>query len=207
MADELLALTEQHLDIIKEVSNVGAGNGATALAQLLKRKISMSVPRVHVSNISDVTKVLDEEEEQVVALYLRVEGVAPANMLFQMSLKDAYSLIDMMLNRSIGYTKELDRFNQSVIEEMANIVAGSFLAALYDFTKISFNPSPPALAVDMAGALLNTVLLHYGFEGDTALMIDTEFKEQDRLLNGKFFLLPDPGSLEKILNALGVSCG
>lgn len=39
-------ITEQHLDILREVGNIGAGHSASALAQLLNRKIEMEVPFV-----------------------------------------------------------------------------------------------------------------------------------------------------------------
>ena len=65
-------------------------------------------------------------------------------------------------------------------------------------------PSIPALAIDMAGAILSVVLVQLGQMGDHALVIETEFLSEDDGIRGHFFLVPDPGSLETILSAVGV---
>ncbi len=56
----------------------------------------------------------------------------------------------------------------------------------------------------MVGAIINTALLDLGMIGDYALLIETQFSLIERKINGHFFLVPDPGSLEIILGALGV---
>lgn len=205
MADELLQLSPEQKDILKEVSNIGAGSGATALAQLLRRKITMSVPGVRVMPLDEVVNVTGGADHKVVGIFQRVEGPAPCNILFILSLDSAMHLVDMLLNRSLGTTRLIDKLNKSALEEMGNIVSGSFLNALNEFTGLKFVPSVPSISMDMAGAMLNSVLYHYGHVGDHALVIDTEFAEQDRQLEGNFLLFPDPGSLTKILSALGVA--
>ncbi len=48
MAGLLKDLNSKHLDILKEIGNIGAGNAATALAQLINKKIIMRVPEVNI---------------------------------------------------------------------------------------------------------------------------------------------------------------
>ncbi len=205
MADEFLQLSPVQKDILKEVSNIGAGSGATALAHLLRRKITMTVPGVRVLPLEEVATVTGGADHKVVGIFQRVEGPAPCSIIFFLSIDSAMHLVDMLLNRALGTTRFIDKLNMSALEEMGNIVSGSFLNALGGFTGLKFVPSVPSVAIDMAGAMLNSVLYHYGQVGDHALIIDTEFAEQDRHLAGNFFLFPDPGSLTKILSALGVS--
>ena len=75
---------------------------------------------------------------------------------------------------------------------------------MFNFTNISLLPTIPALAMDMAGAILSVVLIQLGQMGDHALVIETEFNTDDEGIKGHFFLVPDPGSLETILSAVGV---
>ena len=58
--------------------------------------------------------------------------------------------------------------------------------------------------MDMAGAILNVVLAQLGQMGDQALVIETEFLSEDDGISGQFFLVPDPGSLSTIIDAVGV---
>ena len=58
--------------------------------------------------------------------------------------------------------------------------------------------------MDMAGSILSVVLAQLGQMGDQALVIETELLSEDDGISGHFFLVPDPGSLGKILSAVGV---
>ena len=47
-------MSVQYLDVLKELGNIGAGNAATALAELLQSKVDMSVPQVKLINFSEI---------------------------------------------------------------------------------------------------------------------------------------------------------
>jgi len=100
-----------------------------------------------------------------------------------------------------------DSFNDmeiSALNEIGNILSGSYLSALADLTKLSMSPTVPSLAIDMAGAILSYGLLQYGEMGDDALLIDTTFLEGNHEVEGQFFLIPDPESFAIIFESLGV---
>ena len=52
--DEVLSLSPMQLDALREIGNIGAGNAATALSQIINRKIDMSVPRLNILPLSEV---------------------------------------------------------------------------------------------------------------------------------------------------------
>jgi len=205
MERELHNLTDTQKDILKEVCNIGAGSAATALAHLLNRKITMNVPAVRVLPFQQVPEVVGGAERELVGIFLRTEGEAPCSIMFFLPVPSAKNFVDLLLNRSLGTTYELDKLNKSALEEIGNIISGSFLTALNKVTGMQFIPSVPALAIDMAGALLNIALLAFGHFGDEALVIDTNFVDHERKLEGYYFLVPEPGSLTKILTSLGVT--
>ena len=204
MSDEVLKMSVAQLDALREIGNVGAGNSATALSQIINRKIDMNVPEVSVVPLGDVPDLVGGPDAMVVGVFLRVYGEAPGNILFLLPRDSAFYLVDTLMGKSRGDTKILDFMDESALMEVGNILAGAYLNALFNFTKLSLLPSIPALAVDMAGAILSVVLVQLGQMGDHALVIETEFLSEDDDIKGHFFLVPDPGSLEIILSAVGV---
>ncbi len=204
MSEEILNLSVNQLDALKEIGNVGAGNSATALSQLINRKIDMTVPQIAIMPLGDVPDVVGGPEAMVVGVFLRVYGPAPSSILFLLPRESAFSLVDMLMGREQGYTTSLDSMDESALMEIGNILAGAYLNALSHFTKLTLLPSIPALAMDMAGAILNVVLVQLGEMGDHALVIETEFATENDGVKGHFFLIPDPGSLNTILAAIGV---
>ncbi len=205
LSEDIMKLSSLQLDALKEVGNVGAGNAATALSQIINRKIDMTVPQVAILPLGDVPDVVGGPEIMVAGVYLRVFGPAPSSILFLLPRESAFTLVDMLMGRERGMTDHLDSMDESALLEIGNILAGAYLNALSFFTKFTLLPSIPALAMDMAGAILSVILSQLGQMGDHALVIETEFStEGDGGVKGHFFLIPDPGSLGTILAAIGV---
>jgi len=204
LSEEILKLSTIQLDALKEIGNVGAGNSATALSQLINRKIDMTVPQIAIMPLGDVPDVVGGPDAMVAGVFLRVYGPAPSSILFLLPRDSAFTLVDMLMGRDQGYTTSLNSMDESALMEIGNILAGAYLNALSYFTKLTLLPSIPALAMDMAGAILSVILIQLGEMGDHALVIETEFTTENDGVKGHFFLIPDPGSLSTILAAIGV---
>lgn len=192
------------LDVLKEVGNIGAGNAATALSRLLDKPVDMAVPKVSLLPFEEIADRVGGSEQIVIAVFLRVEGEAPGNMFFIIEEESARRILRQLLAMNIEEQEGYSEMELSALCEIGNILAGSYLSSLADFTQLSMAPSVPAIAVDMAGAVLSYGLMQYGEMGDSALLIETTFLEDRQSLEGHFFLIPDPESFEKIFRALGV---
>lgn len=198
-------LKELQLDALKEVGNIGAGNAATSLSQMLDKKIEMTVPNASVLCLNDVPEIVGGAEALVVGVYLTVQGDAPGHIMFIIPLKSTYSLVDMIMGLSPGTTVELGEMEWSAIAEIGNILSSSYLGALTSMSGLSLRPSPPSTAMDMAGAILSVVLIELSKVGDVALVIETVFINRPDNITGYFFLIPDPGSLGALLKAIGIN--
>ncbi len=192
------------LDVLREVGNIGAGNAATALSTLLNKPVDMAVPTVNLLPFEAIAERVGGSEAVVIAIFLRVEGDAPGNMFFIISREQARRLLRDLLGFSAGENEEYSELELSALNEIGNILAGSYLSSLADFTGLRMSPTVPSLAVDMAGAILSYGLLQFGTMGDDALLIETTFLEGQQEAEGHFFLIPDPESFEKLCRALGV---
>ncbi|MED1949181.1 chemotaxis protein CheC [Brevibacillus centrosporus] len=190
-------------DVLREIGNIGAGHAATALSKLMSKEIDMKVPQVSIIPFDEVADCVGGAENVVVTVFLRVEGDCPGNMFFILDLDSAKHLLQQIT----GIEKDVyewEEFEISALHEIGNILTGSYLSSLADFTHLNLQPSVPALAVDMAGAILSYGLIELGQAGDFALTIDTAFFEGNELVKGNFFLIPDPGSLPILFRSLGV---
>lgn len=192
------------LDVLKEVGNIGAGNAATALSRLINKPVDMNVPTVSLIPFEQVADRVGGFEQVVIAVFLRVVGDAPGNMFFLIEEDSARKLLRGLLSMEVRSDEGYSEMEFSALAEIGNILAGSYLSSLADFTQLYLSPTVPAIAVDMAGAILSYGLVQYGEMGDSALLIDTTFLEGKEELAGHFFLIPDPESFEKIFSALGV---
>ncbi len=197
-------LNINELDALKEVGNIGAGNAATALSQILGKRVDMTVPRARVLEFDKVPELLGGTENLVVGVYLRVFGDIQGNIMFLLPTDSAEKLIEMLMG-SIGEDGIAGEIAQSAVMEVGNILTSSYLNALSAFSGLTVVPSTPALAYDMAGAILSTILIELSEVSDYALLIETEFLGNGKSIDGNFFLLPDLDSLHVLLKSIGVS--
>lgn len=192
------------LDVLKEIGNIGSGNATTALSQLLDKPVNMSVPSVRILSFAQVAEVFGGAEQVVIGIYLRVEGEAAGNMFFILTRHHAKKLLRNLVGLNANDEAEFSDMDISALSEIGNILVGSYLTSLCNFTNLKMIPTVPALSIDMAGAILSYGLLQFGKLGEQALLIDTMFLDGEHEIEGHFFLIPDPDSIDSIFNALGV---
>ena len=198
-----MEITQIQLDALKEIGNIGSGHAATALSTLLQRRIDMSVPEVWAASFEQISQIIGQLDTPQAVVYVKAEGEAPGKAVFFFPLESA----EIVAQTLFGTTENLDLFSdemaQSALKEVGNIMVSSFLIALTQFSGIALQPSVPALAVDMAGAILDAILLEEGTLDDIVLFIDTQLSGIPEI-EGQFIFLPNEGSLKKLLGALGV---
>ena len=64
--------------------------------------------------------------------------------------------------------------------------------------------SVPYMAIDMAGAILSVPAIEFGKVGDKAIVIKTEFWENDIEVSGYFVMIPTLESYGKMMASLGL---
>ena len=195
------SLSMIQLDALKEVSNIGAGNAATALSMLLNKKIDMSVPSVNVVRLEDVVEATGESE--VCGTVVRVLGDIAGNILLVFEEDTVKKIIGKLIGSETDVNSEM---GQSVLCEIANIISASYMNSIAQLTNLAIAPSVPAVAYDMLGAILTTTFIESNQYDEYILDIETIFlDETEENIGGHFYYIPMPGSLEKILKSIGIS--
>lgn len=200
---QITNLNSRILDVLKEIGNIGSGNAATALANMLSKRVDMNVPQVKLLELKDVAEILGGEEKLVVGIYLDLNGEIEGNIMFILDLESAINLTNMLLNKKNTDT-ELDDIAISALSEVGNILASSYVNSLSALTGLKITVSVPSLSVDMAGAILSVPAIQFGYIADQVMFIETIFEEDNKNVKGNLFLLPDMNSFKKILLGLGV---
>jgi chemotaxis protein CheC len=197
-------IDEHGLDILREMCNIGAGHAATALSQMTGRRISLEVPRVRLEPIKGVPELIGGAEQLVAGLYLRILGQTQGTLFMIFPSESAVALLGLLgvPVREPFETVFDDEMTVSSLKEVGNILASSYLTAINRLTGLVLLPSVPSFAYDMAGSIVDAVLIEVGKVSDAALVVETVFKGTDNRIIGHVFLIPDPNSLAVILKAV-----
>ena len=204
-------ITSLHLDVLKEIGNIGAAHAATALSDLLHKKIDMQVPNVSMVSFEEMMEISGGAENVVVGIFLRIEGDIEGSMFFILPIEQANHFIRPLIHEpSFNFSNPpVSELGLSAMQEMGNILSGSYLSALSDFTGLKIYPTVPGLSIDMFGAIISIGLIELSQVSDHVIVINTtifdEENENVESVHGHFFLLPDPDSFVTMFNALGVA--
>ncbi|WP_066872214.1 chemotaxis protein CheC [Clostridium mediterraneense] len=196
-----LKLNEMELDALKEVFNVGAGNAATALSQMLNKKIDMDVPSFKFIDIEELNKKINLENI-CVGVLVNVYGDLPGSFLILFEEDVAFDIIKQLTGTTDNNFNEI---SESVLAEIVNIILGAYMNAISKFTNLNMVPSVPAVAFDFAGAIITTTFIASIEESDKMLEIKTILKNDNNCnLVGDFYYLPSQNSLQKIFKSIGL---
>jgi len=196
-----MELDATRLDMLREICSVGAGHAATALSQLTSRRIDLEVPQALIVPVREVPRIAGGAEAVVAGLSFQILGDARGVILLLFPEESASSLVRLVTGGAGGEAPESD-LAVSAMKEIGNILASAFLSAIGQLSGLSLIPSVPGYARDMAGAVLDQVLIELSRLADQALVIETVFREHGEGIRGHFFLLPDPQTLETTLRAV-----
>jgi chemotaxis protein CheC len=198
-------LTDLQLDALREVGGIGAGHAATALSQLVDRPIALEVPRIEVLKLSEVPTVFGGPETLVGAVYARMLGDISGGILFVAGREAALALVDLMHGHDVGTAKSMGHDEEALLLHISSIVISAYLAAVARLADLDVLPSGPILAFDMAGALLEAVVLEVGMEGSEAMLVHTAFVDEGKVVEAALFFVPNPESLSVLLGRLGMA--
>lgn len=201
---DLNKIDNMQFDVLREIGNIGAGNATTALSQMINSKIDMKVPNVELLEFKELSDIVGGAENIVVGILFTLEGSIDGMMMFMMERKASRHLVNLLLGNLNEEEAEFSEMELSALNEIGNIIAGAYLSSLSTLTNMTILSSVPYMAIDMAGAILSVPAIEFGKIGDKALLIETEFGDQIRSVNGYFILIPTLKSYSAILSSLGL---
>lgn len=200
-----LPLSEERIDALKEVANIGAGHAATALSMMTGARIMIDVPTINVAPLAELIPGIADEGSQIVSVIMDMHGSLQGHTLLALPLVTGRRLADLMLRRERRAGGSLDLLEESALKEAGNILGGAYMTALSEFLGMTLLPSPPRLTVGTT----NEVMEQHRQQASSAAAaccVETEFtfEEIGETFKGFFLLLPDAKSFDAIFAAVNV---
>jgi chemotaxis protein CheC len=192
-----------YFDVLREIGNIGAGNATTALAIMIGTKVDMRVPKVGLMEFKEIGAEMGGEETIMAGIYQQIRGDISGSIMFLLEEKSARVLVSKLMGVESNSSEPFNEMEISALQEIGNIITGSYLSSLSTLTNMTIDASVPSLCIDMCEAILSVPAIEFAELGDKMLLIKTEFSD-DVKLEGYFILVPDLTSYEKILTSLGM---
>lgn len=176
--------------ILERMAVLAAENTAEGLSTMLGRPIRMTVPRLELVPISEVPTLVGGAEQEAVGIYLMVSGDLPGHVMLILPMADALRLADMLMEVPEGTTRAFGTMERSALGEVGNVATCLFLNAIAEASSLEMRPSPPAVMIDMVGAIIDIILVSAGMVSDEILLLEAEFQGPDRSVEMYFWMVP-----------------
>ena len=196
-----MKLSTVQADAIQELGNIGAAHAATTLSLMLGSTIEMSVPAIKVIDLSQLGTYMGEESAAMVAFELQGEIAHGGYILFYITRESAVR----MTNTILGITeinRPLSEMDQSALLEVGNIMVSAFLDATAELLGIIMLPSPPALTIDMAHAVMQSLIAQMQEETNEVLLFSTELVCREYKIDSDIIMMPERSTLLRIIELL-----
>lgn len=199
-----LELNEIHIDVLKEIGNIGAGNAATSLSQMLSKRIDMNVPEVSLLEYDDIIESIGGAENVVVGILVSFDGDINGVILFLLKKEFVHLIINSLLGTELHNFEEISEMEMSALSEIGNIMVSSYVNSISSLTNMKIDITVPSLNIDMSGALLDAVTAEFSEAADKVIFIKEKYFCQDETVYSHMLLLPSMSSLEILLKRFGL---
>jgi len=207
MSTNTQLLTEEQLDFIREMMNIGAGNAVTALQRMLQCRVDLIIPKVHVLPVVQVSTILENPASLVACVRMGMVGDISGAMFFIVPEKSSKALVSMAEKALLGLSKlpwqKSEEVELSVVVEIGNILSGVYLTAIHDFCGLNVYHTVPVLAVEMIQPLLDEALIKTSMQIHTAVLVENEFLMEEHHIRTLLLIIPSLESVKPMIDALG----
>lgn len=187
------------LEMLNTIASEGIKNAADGFSGMVGRRIEVSNPEIELVPLLTIPKIVGGLEDDAVGVYLRFEGDMMGQIMMIIPHQKALELVDLLMGLEKGTTKHLGSLERSALGELGNLCGTFFLNSIAKTVGASFRPSPPAIMVDMLGAILDIVVATAGGVNEHVLLMHANFMDGIRFVETDFWVIPDMKALNNLL--------
>ncbi len=200
-------LNSLEIDTLREIGSIGTGTAATALSEMLNRKVSITLPEVRIMGYNEAIDWIGGPEVITAGVLVRISGQMNGIMLSVQPLEFVNLVLGSMLSEEVSDYSDLHDLERSALVEIGNIMISSFINALSQLAGMTMEMTIPSLTVDMQGAILAVPMAEYGGQTDYLMTIGGNFVCNNQEVPCRLLMSPDVRSLNYLLRKLGVMDG
>jgi chemotaxis protein CheC len=195
-----LGFGELQQSALREVANIGSGHAATALSTLLGRSVDIGYSEALLTVLGEAIDRIGvpTSRSALVDTPIAADGGTVLLVFPDDTGEQLCQLLGTTLNDEMGRT---------ALQEVGNILATSYLNAIVEMTGMALEPDPPTVEVDLLGRLLSQSAASGGSPSDPTVLMRSQMTIESSDAKFSFLFVPRIGSVETLLERLGVAGG
>lgn len=203
--ENLNELNAMHLDVLREIGNIGSGNAATSLASMLNTTVDIEVPTISLVNYDHVSQYLGGKDRRVVGLAVGLEGDIDGVMLHVVQRQFVSRIINTFYPKEINTLDDINSMDLSAVKETSNITTAAYVNSLASLTNTFINITPPTEYIDTVENVLSKVSSNFEAVGNQVIYIDENLIIAGSTIKSSMILILEIDSLKRLFDKMGIS--
>lgn len=190
---------EQCIASIREMINVGMGNGASVLNMMLNSHIVLQVPDIKFVNRNELLSELsDNRQEKLTAVNMGYTGEISGDVQLIFNRDSAVQLVTVLVGEDAAEDM-VEELGAGALVEMGNVVLNGVMGSISNMLKFTLSYSVPGYIEDAAE---NLVMVEIDDNDNSILMAKTSFEIKEFNITGNLVLFFKDDSVSKLLEAV-----
>lgn len=139
--DSQVSFGDIESDTIGEIGNISMGTAATTLSTLLNQKVTITTPKVSVTNVD---KLADDYQIPFIAIDVSYKSGLEGTNILILKVDDVKIITDILMGKEeIDLERELTELDLSAVSEVMNQMMGSAATSLSEIFNKKIDIEPP----------------------------------------------------------------
>lgn len=195
----MFQLTELQHDALVELFNQGVGQAASAMSQIVREEVTMSVPMITFQSRSEVAQTLGSaESRRICAVTQNYQGAFNTEAILMFPEEKSLEIVRLMVGQSVTM-EELSEMEQEAMSEIGNIILNSCMSTLANISGKELHGSLPVYRIGTGEHIL-------GASGNQwnglVLTLKIDFSIEKHQINGYVAFLLDVSALNDLQSYL-----
>ncbi|MBI1344652.1 chemotaxis protein CheC [bacterium] len=191
------SITEEAIDVLTELVNIGVGRAAASLSELIGERIELAVPRLRLEKAEEqAARSLGQHHGQSTVVLQDFHGHFAGRSALVFPAESGLVLASL-LSGADETTSELDLELQGLLLEVGNILLNAVMGTFSNETHCALEYTLPRLLTERES--LSGVLHGATTDEDDLLVADVQFHVKHREICGSVVIVFTCGSVMKLL--------
>ncbi len=198
MGMENKELLQKKVGILESCSRQALLNSAVALSQMTGETINVGNPCVEIIKNGKISSFIEKDSDKITLIRLNIYGQIEGDICLVLSDDHTKRLIEKVASKNLP-GKMLQGFNDSILGEVGNIVAVSYINILGETFGTVLMPSVPNLSFLESKGTLYEAIFGNGKATKYSLAMTSKFNIGDKGIDLVFLLFLVSGSLDSLM--------
>ena len=197
----MINLNELQEDMLTELFNLGMGNAASALSEMVSEEVLLSVPEIKFMDKNELAKMLSVDSGgQISGVAQQFHGMLLGKALLTFPSEKSLELVRLLLQDTVPI-ENLTEFEEEALLEVGNIIINAGLSSLADIFEDEITSDLPTFKNGSCSDVINSTDNKEDSQ-TTVLYLQVDFSIELQNIKGYVIFLLNVESMENLTKSI-----